>query len=108
QARPYFDLLEAASARFRELLQELCQNPDLANAWEPDLQQKILRFLQPPHSPDSGIPLVAAIQLLHEICVAVPEHYHLYITRLQQQYLAAALACDALSPQATAQGAPPG
>ncbi|GAA0524535.1 M48 family metallopeptidase [Chitinophaga japonensis] len=109
QARPYFDILEAESARFRQLLQELWQNPELANAWEPELRQKTGRFLQQPASYlDSGIPLVTAIQLLHEICVTVPEHYHHYITRLQQQYLAAALALEVPGLQTTAHGAAPG
>jgi|GEM_PF-659145 len=109
QARPYFDMLEEESARFRQQLQELWQSPDLADAWKPELHQKISSFLQQPASyPDKGVPLVAAIQLLHEICVAVPEHYHHFVTGLQQQYLAAALALEALSPQTAPQGAAQG
>lgn len=92
ETHSWFDVLNAESSQFKQLLREIWQHPAILNDWENERQQEAAHFLWRQQIYAEGhMPRVQEIASLQEISAAVLEQYNNYVMTAKKAYLDLAL-----------------
>lgn len=88
----WFDVLNAESSQFKQLLREIWQHPAILSDWENERQREAAHFLwRHQIYADGHMPRAQEIALLQEISAAVLEQYNNYVMTAKKAYLDLAL-----------------
>ncbi|MBW8687945.1 M48 family metallopeptidase [Chitinophaga rhizophila] len=88
EVEQHLSVVRQEAAHLQQLLNELSNQQQISDSWEPELQEKVAHFVEQQHADlQQHTPAPELLETIYEVCAAVSDHYNNSIILIKRDFL---------------------